>query len=78
MTIQYGEVGQDGDKGMIRVTRLGGKELVVNAEMIRFVEATPDTILSLTNGDKIIVQESVDEIIRRCIEYGRALRSLAD
>jgi flagellar protein FlbD len=63
---------------MIRVTRLGGKELVVNAEMIRFVEATPDTILSLTNGDKIIVQESVDEIIRRCIEYGRALRSLAD
>jgi len=78
LTIQYGEVGQDGDKGMIRVTRLGGKELVVNAEMIRFVEATPDTILSLTNGDKIIVQESVDEIIRRCIEYGRALRSLAD
>ncbi|HOI56433.1 MAG TPA: flagellar FlbD family protein [Phycisphaerae bacterium] len=63
---------------MIRVTRLGGKELVVNAEMIRFVEATPDTILSLTNGEKIIVQESVDEVIRRCIEYGRSLRSLAD
>ncbi len=63
---------------MIRVTRLGGKELVVNAELIRFVEATPDTIVSLTGGEKLVVQESVDEIIRRCIEYGRALRSVAD
>ncbi|NIA20598.1 MAG: flagellar protein FlbD [Anaerolineaceae bacterium] len=63
---------------MIKVTRLGGKELVVNAELIRFVEATPDTILSLTSGEKLVVQEGVDEIIRRCIEYGRALRSIAD
>lgn len=63
---------------MIKVTRLGGKELVVNAELIRFVEATPDTILSLASGEKLVVQESVDEIIRRCIEYGRALRSVAD
>ncbi len=63
---------------MIKVTRLGGKELVVNAELIRFVEATPDTILSLASGEKLVVQESVDEVIRRCIEYGRALRSITD
>ena len=63
---------------MIKVTRLGGKELVGNAELIRFVESTPDTILSLTGGEKLVVQESVDEIIRRCIDYGRALRSVAD
>ena len=63
---------------MIKVTRLGGKELVVNADLIRFVEATPDTILSLTTGEKLVVQESVDEIIRRVIEYGRALRPMSD
>lgn len=63
---------------MIKVTRLGGKELVVNADLIRFVEATPDTIVSLASGEKLVVQESVDEIIRRCIEYGRALRSITD
>jgi len=61
---------------MIRVTRLDGRELVVNAQLIRFVEATPDTIISLTTGDKIVVQESVDEIIHRCIGYGRAMRTL--
>jgi len=63
---------------MIRVTRLDGREVAVNADLIRFVEATPDTILSLTTGEKVVVRESVDEIIRRCIEYGRALRSIAD
>ena len=63
---------------MIRVTRLDGRELAVNAKLIRFVEATPDTILSLTSGEKVVVRESVDEIIRRCIEYGRALRAIGD
>jgi flagellar protein FlbD len=61
---------------MIKVTRLGGKELVVNADLIRFVESTPDTIISLTTGEKIVVQEGVDEVIRRVIEYGRAVRAL--
>lgn len=61
---------------MIRVTKIGGKELVVNADLIRFVEATPDTIITLTGGDKFVVTESVDEIIRRCIEYGRACRAV--
>lgn len=63
---------------MVKVTRLDGREMVVNAELIRFVEATPDTIVSLTSGEKIVVREGVDEIIRRCIEYGRALRSMVD
>jgi len=72
------EDGRDRQFGMIRVTRLDGRELAVNAELIRFVEATPDTILSLTSGEKVVVRESVDEVIRRCIEYGRALRSIGE
>ncbi len=60
---------------MIRLTRLNGKEFVLNAELIKFVEATPDTIVTLASNEKVMVKEPVDEIVRRAIEYGRHLRA---
>ena len=54
---------------MIKVTRLNDSDLVVNAELIEFVESTPDTILSLTTGKKIMVRESIDEIIERVAAF---------
>ncbi|WP_132995887.1 flagellar FlbD family protein [Sporanaerobacter acetigenes] len=54
---------------MIRVKRLNGKEFVVNSDLIEFVEETPDTVISLTTGKKVVVQESVDEIIEKVIEF---------
>jgi len=54
---------------MITVSRLNGVELVVNAELIEFVEATPDTVITLTTGKKLVVRESVNEIIARVIAY---------
>ena len=59
---------------MIKVTRLNGKEFVVNAEMIQFLEETPDTVITLVNHEKIIVKETVDDVIRRVIDYSRATR----
>jgi flagellar protein FlbD len=56
---------------MIKVTRLDHSELVVNAELIETVEATPDTVITLTSGKKLVVSEHVDEIIRRVMEYRR-------
>ena len=56
---------------MIHVTRLNGTKLVVNAEMIEFVESTPDTIISMNTGKKIIVRDSVDEVVSKIIEYQR-------
>jgi len=56
---------------MIKVTRLNQSELVVNADLIEFVEAIPETILSLTTGKKIMVVEKVDEIIERVAEFKR-------
>jgi len=53
------------------VTRLDHSELVVNAELIETVEATPDTVITLTSGKKLVVSEDVDEIIRRVMEYRR-------
>ena len=46
---------------MIAVTRFDGSEVVVNAELIVLVEATPDTHLAMTDGRQLIVQESPDE-----------------
>jgi flagellar protein FlbD len=54
---------------MIKVTKLNGRELVVNADLIEFVEATPDTLISLTTGRKLMVLEELDEVIRRAVGY---------
>ncbi|MCL4220542.1 MAG: flagellar FlbD family protein [Phycisphaerales bacterium] len=61
---------------MIEVTRLNGKRFVVNAELIRTVEEQPDTIITLINGDHIVVRETMREIVEKVIEYGRTLRRL--
>lgn len=58
---------------MIRVTRLKGQELVVNAHLIETIEATPDTVLTLTSGRTLVVAESVDEIVERVVAYRRRL-----
>ena len=63
---------------MITVTRLNHAKLIVNAEMIRFVETTPDTIITLTNDDRIMVKETAEEVVRKCIDYGRMLRRLIE
>ncbi len=60
---------------MIKVTRLNGKEVVVNAELVRFLEETPDTVITLLNHEKVVVREPVDEVVRRVVDYQRGIRS---
>lgn len=59
---------------MIRATRLNGKPFAVNAELIETIDVTPDTILTLVSGKKIVVGESFDEVIERVLEYRRLCR----
>jgi len=61
---------------MITVTRLNGKQFVINADLIKVVEENPDTTLRLTNGDTMIVRESMQEVVELAIDYGRSLRKL--
>jgi flagellar protein FlbD len=56
---------------MIKVTRINGTDLVVNADLIEFVEATPDTIISLTTGKKIVVKDTIDEVIEKVASFRR-------
>ena len=62
---------------MIRLTRLNGKEFVMNAEMIQFVETTPDTVITLLSNEKVVVREAVEEVVERVIAYGRRVRTPA-
>ena len=58
---------------MIEVTRFSGAAMVLSADLIETVEATPDTVITLTSGKKLLVKEPVDEVVRRVIEFRRAL-----
>lgn len=57
---------------MIIVTRFDRSELVVNADLIEFVEALPDTHITLVTGKKLLVRETADEVVARVLAYRRA------
>ena len=57
---------------MIKLTRLDGEAFILNAELIRYVEARPDTFITLTTNERLVVKEPLDEVVRRSIEYQRA------
>ncbi len=56
---------------MVTLTKLNGTIVSVNAELIETLEKTPDTIVTLVNGKKYLVQEPVEEVVARVIEYRR-------
>jgi flagellar protein FlbD len=60
---------------MIPLRRLNNQPIVVNCDLIESVEATPDTVITLTSGNKLIVRDSPDEIRRRIIEFKRAIHA---
>lgn len=60
---------------MIKVTRLNGTPLTVNAELIETIEACPDTVLSLATGNRLVVKEGVDEVVAKVVEYRKKVNS---
>lgn len=61
---------------MISLTKLNGTQFVVNAELIKTIETTPDTIVTLINGDRLMVREPSRDVVERAIDYGRRLRAM--
>lgn len=58
---------------MIHLTRINHSPLVLNSDLIEHIEANPDTVISLTSGQKIIVLETPAEIVERVVEFRRSL-----
>ncbi len=54
---------------MIHLTRLNGNPLVVNSDLIKYAESSPDTMLTLINGEKIVVLESCEDVVSRTLAY---------
>jgi flagellar protein FlbD len=62
---------------MIQVTRLNDSILVINVEMIQSVQATPDTVITFTNHDRLMVKEPVEEISQRIVDYQRSVNAFS-
>jgi flagellar protein FlbD len=60
---------------MIKLSKLKSNdtEFILNAELIETIEQTPDTVITLTNGKKLLVEESMDEVVRKAMDYRRAI-----
>jgi len=61
------------DDSMIYLKRMNNKEFILNVDLIELIEETPDTVITLINGHKMIVKESSEEIIKKAIEYKRKI-----
>ena len=62
---------------MIRVTRLNGEHFALNADLIERVEGHPDTVITLHEGTKYVVAESVDQVIREIRDYRASIQMVA-
>ncbi len=58
---------------MIELTSYDGRQVVINALLVEKIEAVPDTVVTLTTGNSIVVRESVEEVIGRAVDYIRSL-----
>ena len=58
---------------MITVTRLNGAELVVNDDLIEFIERTPETVLTMTEGKKVTIKESAEEVLAKIISFRKSV-----
>jgi flagellar protein FlbD len=54
---------------MIELTRLNGQKLFVNCDLLKYAEASPDTVLTLLSGDKIVVRESCEDVVAQAVSF---------
>lgn len=62
---------------MILLTRLDNSKVLINIDTVKYVESTPDTLISFINGDSVMVRESLEEIDRHVVDYKVTIQKLA-
>jgi len=63
---------------MILLTKINNARVVVNCDMMQSIEETPDTVITLGNGDKVVVKEKMADIIDKIVEFRRRVRQLVE
>jgi flagellar protein FlbD len=56
---------------VIRLTRLNSQPVTINSDLIKFVESNPDTVITLVNGEKMLVHETPDEVLAQVVKFRR-------
>lgn len=60
---------------MIQLTHFSGGRFYLNAEMIQSVESTPDTLITLSNSQKLLVKDKAEDVVRKVLEYQRIIHN---
>jgi len=68
-------VGEILELTMIRVTRINHTPLILNSDLIEHIETTPDTVISLNNGQKYVVREAAEDVVEKVVEFRRRIYS---
>ncbi|HSW39686.1 MAG TPA: flagellar FlbD family protein [Acidobacteriota bacterium] len=63
---------------MIILTKINKAQIAVNSDLIQYIEETPDTVITMTNSDKVVVKEKISEIIEKIVEFRRYVNRLID
>ncbi len=63
---------------MIQLTKINGHQIVLNSDLIEYIEETPDTVITLSNNDKVIVRDRMTDIIRKVVRYRRTVTGLVE
>jgi len=63
---------------MIQLTKLNGHQIVLNSDLIEYIEETPDTVITLTNNDKVVVKDRMESIIDKVVCYRRMVAGLVE
>lgn len=63
---------------MVKVTKLNGNDIIVNSDLIEFIESTPDTIITLTTGKKLIIKDTIEDVIAKIINFKKKVFDLPE
>jgi flagellar protein FlbD len=63
---------------MIVLKKINNALIAVNSDLIQYIEETPDTVITMTNSDKVVVQEGMNEIIQKVVHFRRHINKLIE
>jgi flagellar protein FlbD len=63
---------------MIVLTKINNAQISVNSDLIQYIEETPDTVITMMNSEKVVVQEAMSVIIRKVVHYRRLINGLVE
>jgi flagellar protein FlbD len=71
-------LGRPGSVDMIILTKINNAPIAVNADLIQYIEETPDTVITMSTSDKVVVREAMEDVIKKVVHYRRLISGLVE